>query len=103
MDSPLLTLVSPADVGRDLGSRVRELRLLQDWSRQTLASRAGVSPASLKRFENTGQASLDLVLRVAHALGRLADFEDLLAVTAPGTLAELERQARNRPRKRGRQ
>lgn len=102
MQLSLLSLSTPEEIGRTLGRRIRELRLLQDWSRGTLAARAGVAPASLKRFENTGRASLDLVLRVALALGRLADFEGLLTPPVVQTLAELERQARNRPRKRGR-
>ena len=102
MIEPLLNLTTPEETGRVLGGRIRELRLQQDWSRETLATRAGVTAASLKRFENTGQASLDLVLRVAFALGRLGDFEGLLTPPAASTLAELERQTRIRPRKRGR-
>ena len=103
MNLPLLSLSTPEEIGRLLGQRTREQRLLHDWSRDTLAARAGVTPASLKRFENTGHASLDLVLRVALALGRLGDFEGLLSRPEASTLAELQRQARNRPRKRGRQ
>ena len=103
MKSSLLTTSMPVDVGRDLGTRVRELRLARNWSRATLAARAGVTSASLKRFENSGKSSLDLVLRVDFALQRLGDFDNCLAPGTPATLADLEREIRNRPRRRGRQ
>jgi transcriptional regulator with XRE-family HTH domain len=99
----MLTLIAtPHDTGRLLGERVRALRLVENWTRDTLAARAGVSPSSLRRFETTGKASLDLVLRVAHALGRLDDFHALLKMPPARSLAELERQVAQPKRKRGR-
>jgi len=76
--------------------------LLRNWTRKTLASRAGVTPSSLKRFETTGKASLSLVLLVAHALDRLEDFETIFHPPRAGSLAELEKTqlpARKRGRK----
>jgi len=62
-----------------LGEKVKALRLAAGWKRVTLARRAGVTESSLKRFERTGKASLELVLRAAFALGRLGEFGGLLA------------------------
>jgi len=98
----ILPLQTPEEAGHVLGERARTLRLGEDWTRTTLASRAGVTVASLKRFERTGKASLDLVLRVAHALGRLDEFSALLDTRQATTMAELERQAGRPPRQRGR-
>jgi hypothetical protein len=61
-----------------------------------------VSAASLKRFENTGKASLELVLKVAQALGCLDEFEDVFKPPPAQTLAEIEKRAARRTRKRGR-
>ncbi len=94
--------IDAGELGRVLGRRIRELRLVQDWSRDTLAARAGVSPASLKRFETTGRASLDLVLRVAQVLGRGPEIERLFLPLPAATLAELERQVAAHKRQRGR-
>jgi transcriptional regulator with XRE-family HTH domain len=85
-----------------LAQRAKALRLLKAWTRATLASRAGVSPASLKRFETTGAASLDLVLRVAFTLGRLEEFTSTFQVPEITSLAELEARQGRQPRKRGR-
>ena len=44
MDTPLLTLLSPTEVGKSLADRAKALRLLKGWTRDTLAGRAGISP-----------------------------------------------------------
>jgi HTH-type transcriptional regulator/antitoxin HipB len=97
-----LSLVGPAEMGKSLADRARSLRLLKGWKRDTLAERAGVTAASLKRFETTGRASLDLVLKVAHALGRLEEFSKLLQPPAAQSIEELEQRATKPTRKRGR-
>jgi transcriptional regulator with XRE-family HTH domain len=84
-----------------LGAKVKALRLLAGWKRMTLAERAGVTASSLKRFEQTGQASLELVLRVALSLGRLAEFEKLLEPPPARSIDELERRLRQPLPKRG--
>jgi transcriptional regulator with XRE-family HTH domain len=102
MDAPLLSLLAPGDVASSLAERTKALRLLKGWTRDTLASRSGVTPSSLKRFETTGKASLDLVLKVAFALGRLEDFSEPLQPPPAASIEELERQTAVPSRKRGR-
>lgn len=97
-----LTLLTPNEHAKALADRARTLRLLKGWTRATLAERAGVSPASLKRFENTGQASLKLVLEVAHALNRLDEFDHLFQPPPAQSIEELEQRATKPTRKRGR-
>jgi transcriptional regulator with XRE-family HTH domain len=84
---PLLT--GPADVARVLADRAKTLRLNRGWTQATLAGRAGVTIASYRRFETTGKASLELVLKVAHALGRLDAFADLLKPPPASSIEEL--------------
>lgn len=102
MEPALLNLITPQEMGFVLAQRLRELRLRKHWTRATLAARAGVSLASLKRFETGGQASLALVLRIAQALDRLADFEQILTPPPAVSLAELEKRAAMPLPKRGR-
>ena len=102
MNAPVLTLFGPTETGKALAERLRALRLLKGWTRVTLARRSGVSAASLKRFENAGKASLDLVLKVAHALARLDEIDKLFRSPAPRSLAELEQRAAKPLRRRGR-
>ncbi len=91
----------PESCAVDLGAKAKALRLTAGWKRTTLAERAGVTEASLKRFERTGQASLELVLRVAFALGRLTEFEGLLEPPPARSLDELERRLERPLPKRG--
>jgi transcriptional regulator with XRE-family HTH domain len=94
------SLMLPPDVGRLLAERVKTLRLLRGWKRATLAERSGVSAASLKRFETTGQISLESLLKLGHALGRLPEFSELLRPPAAQSIAELEgRYSRPLPRR----
>ena len=95
-------MLTPGEAGRALAERAKDLRLQRTWTRETLAERAGVSAASLKRFETTGAASLDLLLRVAFALGRLEDFAQALEPPPAATLAELQERFERQPRRRGR-
>lgn len=98
----MLTLKTPAETAKELAQRVKSTRLLNNWTRATLAERAGVSPASLKRFEQTGKASLELVLKLAHVLGRLDEFDKLLQPPPAQSLTELEQRLVKPAPKRGR-
>lgn len=92
----------PEECARRLAERLKVLRLDAGFKRATLAQRAGVSEASLKRFERTGQASLELLLRTVFALGRLADFDSVLEPARARTMAELEKRLAGPTRQRGR-
>ena len=100
--STLIPLAMPAEVAKALGERLRALRLLKGWTRQALADRAGVSAASLKRFEVTGRISLESLLKLALALDRLEEFGKLLQPPPAQSLAELEGRTNQFTRKRGR-
>lgn len=91
-------LLSAADVARLLADRVRALRLQQGWTQAEAAERAAMSLASYKRFERSGAIPLAALLRVAVALGRLSDFEAILAAPALRSLDEA--LAATPPRKR---
>jgi len=64
--------------------------------------RAGISLGSLKRFERTGEISLERLLRIAFALGASDDFEQLFAPRDPRSLDEIiaEPPTRQRGRRR---
>ncbi len=87
-----------------LGQRARELRLLRELQQRDLARRAGVGLATVQRFERTGRASLENVLRIALALGVDARFDQLFAAPEYRSIDEvLERPAallRQRVRRR---
>jgi transcriptional regulator with XRE-family HTH domain len=67
-----------------------------------LAARAGVAPDTLKRFEQTGQISLERLVKLAVALDAMAGFEGLFPEPVATSLNELEAITTARTRRRGR-
>jgi transcriptional regulator with XRE-family HTH domain len=102
MNATVLTMLGPVEMSQSLAHRLRALRLLKAWTQTTLAARAGVTVASLRRFEVTGKASLELVLKISHALDRLEELEQLFQPPPAQSIEELERRATRPTRKRGR-
>jgi len=96
------SLVTPEQVSRTLAERLKALRLARGWKQVTLAQRAGVSLASLRRFEESGRVSLESLLDLAFALNRLDDFDTLFQAPQASSLAELEALEKRPVRKRGR-
>ena len=66
------------EVADSLAARLKALRLMKKWKRATLATRSGVTEASLKRFEQSGKISPDNFLKLIFALGRLDEADELL-------------------------
>jgi HTH-type transcriptional regulator / antitoxin HipB len=100
--SSLPNLLTPPEAAQLLAVRFKALRLQAGYKRSTLAQHAGVTVASLKRFEDTGQVSLINLLRLAHALDRLPEFADLFVASQAKSLAELREQTQKKTPKRGR-
>ncbi len=71
-----------------LGERARQLRLLRELQQEELAARAGIGVATVHRFEKTGTASIETVLRIATALNAEAAFEKLFEAPAYASLDE---------------
>lgn len=67
----------PSDIQSALAERFRKLRKAKGYSQTEMAQRSGVSLGSLKRFELTGQISLESLLKLAYLLDRLDDFMEV--------------------------
>jgi transcriptional regulator with XRE-family HTH domain len=83
---------TPSSVAASMSKRVRQRRIEAGLSREALAAKAGVSRDTIKRFEQTGQGTLESLLRIAFALGTLAEWDSLFAEPAVAalTLDDLE-------------
>ena len=68
----------PSDSLREIAQRHKVLRKQAGFSQSEMAKRSGVSLGSLKRFETTGQISLESLLLLADVLNRLDDFDAVL-------------------------
>jgi HTH-type transcriptional regulator/antitoxin HipB len=94
-------LLTPAEVQRMLAGRVRDDRIRMGLKQKTLASRAGVTLATLRKFEQKGEIALKYLMRISHALGRLDEFDAIFRPPAAATMADLESRAARPARKRG--
>jgi transcriptional regulator with XRE-family HTH domain len=79
-------------------------RVARGWTREEFSDRCGVAVDTLKRFEQTGQVSLERLLKIALALGALHEFNALFPEPVATSLDQLEARfaARRRVRVRGR-
>lgn len=68
---------SVGEIQRALASRIRQRRLEKNLTQDELASRSGVSLASYRRFESTGEISLKSLILVAKTLNISDDFSAL--------------------------
>ena len=66
---------TPSEMMDTLKSKFRQRRKALDYTQAELAARSGVSLGSLKRFERTGQISLESLLKLAFLLECLEGFE----------------------------
>lgn len=90
---------SPQATLENIAQRVRKLRLERGWSQLELAARANIRVATYQVFERTGSIALERLYRIAIALQRTSELENLFQ---PLPIKSLEELAPKPERKRGR-
>jgi transcriptional regulator with XRE-family HTH domain len=97
-----VSMMTPGEMQKRVASSVRALRLELNLSQQTLSEKSGVSYGSLKKFEQTGQISLESLLKLAVVLGAMDGFKMLFAPTPATAALSLDELIEADKRKRGR-
>lgn len=69
----------PNEIAKDIAIQEKEKRKRRKMTQAELSSRSGVSLASLKRFEQTGEISFVSLLKIASVLDETENFEKLFA------------------------
>ncbi|WP_297964870.1 helix-turn-helix domain-containing protein [uncultured Anaerovibrio sp.] len=77
------------EINKDLAKRVAKLRRRRKLSQQALAQKSGVSFGSVKRFEQTGDISLQSLTKIAIALEVEGELEYLFSQVPYESLEEL--------------
>lgn len=70
--------------------RMKRRRKQMKLSQRQLSQKSGVTYSSLRRFETTGEISLSSLLKIAHALDALKDFESIFKGQAITNLKDYE-------------
>lgn len=92
--------ISPNSKAKALAKRVKQRRLELNLTQEGLSTKAGITLAAYRRFEQTSKISLDGLLQIAYALDALNDFDEVFATPRYNTLDEAL-QANQITRKRG--
>jgi transcriptional regulator with XRE-family HTH domain len=95
-------MMTSQEVALLIAGQVKAKRLSINLSQETLSLRSGVSYGVLKKFERTGQISLESLLKLALTLGVLEGFTALFQVK-PEQTNSLDELLQEKTRKRGRQ
>ena len=81
MEEKALQFVTYYEKQREIADRFRTVRKSMKVSQTRLSVISGVSYASIRRFENTGEISLVSLIKLALALQRYDDIDNLFKIT----------------------
>lgn len=84
-----------------IAKRVKERRLEKGWTQKMLAVKAGVSLASYRRFESSGEISLRSLIMLAFALDMTDEFETLFNSKTYQSIEDILKAEQPKQRKRG--
>lgn len=82
------------ELDKELAKRVRNIRKRRLISQEKLAAMSGVSYASIKRFESTGQISLVSLTKLAMALNLADELRELFTQVPYQNIEEVIREYR---------
>lgn len=72
-----VSVLTERSVANGILERAKKKRKQMKISQKQLSQKSGVAYSSIRRFESTGEISLSSLLKIAHALNALKDFEEL--------------------------
>ena len=67
----------PSQTILEIAFRFKKIRKSKKFSQAETAERSGVSLGSLKRFEQSGQISLESLLKLAYLFDKLSEFDNV--------------------------
>lgn len=86
--SQFVDVLTEQSVMDGVADRVKKRRKQLKMSQKELSKKSGVTYASIRRFESTGEIAFSSLLKIANALGYLADFNLLFAKETIKSLKE---------------
>ena len=67
----------PKEIAKDIANQEKEKRKHRKMTQKELSEKAGISLASFKRFEQTGEISFVSLIKIAEVLGETEAFKNL--------------------------
>ena len=85
-----INFTTPQEMSLKLAQKARDKRLALNLSQKTLSERSAVSYGVLKKFEQTGQISLESLLKLALVLESLGEFDMLFRPKNPEEVLSID-------------
>ena len=85
---------TPLEIARAVAQRAKQRRTALRLTQSELAQKAGLSISTLRRFEQTGQISLEGLLQIAFAMDCMEDFKALFAAQSWATMDDMLNQVK---------
>lgn len=80
---------TPSDVTGRLAGKLKNIRKRKRITQKQLAARSNVSYASLRKFEATGQISLESFVKIAMELGVVSEINNLFSNPVYSSIEEV--------------
>jgi transcriptional regulator with XRE-family HTH domain len=80
---------TPLEIALAVAKRAKQRRTSLRLTQSELAQKAGLSLSTLRRFEQTGQISLEGLLQIAFAMDCMEDFKSLFASPSWATMDDM--------------
>lgn len=90
--------MSDKAIVRDIGKRIRQMRLNKNISQKTLSEKIGIHRVTLSKIERGQQISLLTLIQIMRGLGELQRLENIVLedIISPIQLAKLQGKKRKR-------
>ncbi len=85
---------TPADVTKSLAAKIKNIRRRKKITQKQLAARSNVSYASLRKFEQTGQISLESFVKLTMELGLIGEINALFEQPVYSSIEEVLRDGK---------
>ena len=80
---------TPSDVALKLAGKIKEIRRRKKITQKELAGRSNVSYATLRKFEKTGQISLESFIKLTMELGLIQEINNLFTEPVYNSIEEV--------------
>jgi transcriptional regulator with XRE-family HTH domain len=87
-------LDAPSDIAVKLANRMRSVRKRRKITQKQLATRSNVSYATLRKFEKTGQISLESFIKLCMELGLTGELDSLFTTPVYNSIEEVINEQR---------
>ena len=80
---------TPSDVALKLANKIKNIRKRKKITQKELAGRSNVSYATLRKFEKTGQISLESFIKLTMELGLIQEINNLFTKPVYSSIEEV--------------